>query len=304
MSKDQKFVHIAYLLLLGMCWGPSFLFIKVALRGFEPLTLVALRLFLGALFLFSILIIKNISLKPYYRLWKEFFIMGLFSAALPFTLITHAEVYISSALTSILNSTTPIFTAILAVFFLRNETLNKEKFVGISLGVSGVIAIFLPAALDAKEGNAFGVILVLIAAASYAAGMIYAKRKLAGLPAMVAPCLQLFLVSIIWLPLALANETPHLQRLPGLDAILAVFGLAIFGTGIAFMIYFKLIREAGATFVATGTLFFPVIGVALGYVFLGEALSINAIIGTLMILSGLILFNGLIFRQKTESQTS
>lgn len=300
MNRNNQQYNLFLLLLLGMCWGPSFLFIKVALEDMGPITLVAVRISLAAIFLYAILKFRGVSLRPYFKLYKELFFMGIISAALPFSLISSGELYISSALASILNSTTPIFATLLAAYFINDEGMTGAKFWGVVLGVLGVVVVFLPAALDSREGNAFGIMLVLIAAAAYAVGMIFSKKKLMGLPALVAPCLQLSFAAAVWVPLALAMEQPHLQEVPSLRAHLAVLALALLGTAAAFAIYFKLIRDAGATFVSTGTLLFPVIGIALGYGFLGERLQTNSIIGTLMILSGLAIFNGLIPKLKKQ----
>lgn len=289
-----KIRNLLLLILLACCWGPSFFFIKLGLTSFGPLTLVNGRLIIGAIILFTLLKLQGMRLADYKHRAFDFFLMAIFSSSLPFSLISMGEQYISSSLAAIVNSTVPLFTVILAHFFIADEKFTATKILGILLSFCGVLLVFLPAALNQVVDDDIGIFLVFLAAISYAIGMTYSRRYLKEIPFLVSATFQLIIGSIILLPFTLVMEQPSFQIMPSTSALIGLFGLAIFGTALAFNTYFKLVQCAGAGYLSTSTLLFPVIGIALGALALDERLEWNAYVGSAIILTGLMVANRLV----------
>jgi drug/metabolite transporter (DMT)-like permease len=289
-----KRLHIfALIIALSLCWGPSFLFIKLAVVEIQPLTLVACRLLIGGLILWGIITVSGYKLWPYRSHIFHFFMMGIFSSGLPFFLISLTEIYITSSLAAIINSTTPIFTAILAHFFIASDKINLNKGLGIIAGFVGILIVFMPNISGDSQVDFFGASLVLLAAISYAVGMVYSKKYFHGVPAIVCATAQLLAASVMLWPLALIFENPFSLH-PSPPAIFGIMGLSILGTATAFPVFYKISKIAGATALSTSSLLFPITGVFLGSLVLNEQISTHAYIGSAVIFSGLAIANGLI----------
>lgn len=275
------------LLTLSCCWGPSFLFIKLGLESFGPSNLVFLRLLFGGLILLTINYLKNRKLHEYLHCYKDFFLIGLFSNALPFIFITKGETYIPSSLAAVMNSTTPLFTAILAHLFLEDEKLKPHKIFGVLLGMLGIFIIFFPSLEKMVYTDLIGCSLILLAAFSYSISFVLAKKRPHTVPTSLFPAGQLLAASLITLPFGI-QDLPSFKMI-SFHSYLALGCLSMVGTALAFIIYFKLIRSSGATFVSYSSLLFPIIGIFLGFVFLGETMTETVYIGSLFIFSGVIL---------------
>lgn len=278
---------LSYIFLLACCFGPSFLFMKVCVEEIPPLTLVSLRVTLGALALFSLLKLQGKSLWFYRSYLKHFVVMALSGCVVPFFLISYSERTISSALAGLINGSVPIFTATFAHFFIPNDQLNLRKMLGIFWGMLGLALIFVPN-LKNNLIQAEGIMMVTIASIGYAIGMVYSKKYLQGLPPLIAPTWQLILASLIATPLCLIIERPYTLPFPSYQAILSVLGLALIGSALAFILYYKIIEIAEASYLSLSTFFFPLIALALGTFFLGEVLSWNSYLGGALILLGLV----------------
>lgn len=291
---NTRIRNLLLLILLASCWGPSFLFIKFGLESFPPLTLVNLRILVAALILYVISRLNGLNLSAYRHHFFDFIIVAIFSCSLPFTLISMGELYIASSLAAIINSTVPIFTVIIAHFFIAEERLTVAKMFGILLGFFGVLIVFLPRAVLPTQSQAGGALLVFLSAVSYAIGMTYSRRFLKAVPFLVSATCQLVVASIILLPFTFFIDAPYLLPAPTLTSLGGVLGLAVFGTAIAFNTYYMLVQRASASYLSTATLLFPVIGIALGAIFLDEQLTWNACMGSGLILCGLAVANKLV----------
>jgi drug/metabolite transporter (DMT)-like permease len=292
--KSPTAKHYFLLLMLGFCWGPSFLFIKVAVQEIPPLTMVAARVSTGAFLLFLLLKLRGEHLRPHWHAWPYMLVNAVFSAALPFFLISAGEKSISSSLAAIINATTPMFTALFAHFYIRGEHMHVLRALGIALGFTGILFIFLPAVASVEDQSEWGAFLVLVASICYAIGVINSKKNLTHIPSIAAACGQLILAAAILIPAAFFFDAPLSLPVPSFKAMASVFGLALLGTATAFALFNYLAKETGANFVSSSTLLFPVIGVCLGWLILGEELSWNAIGGSALIFLGLAIANGLI----------
>lgn len=284
--------NIFWLLFLAILWGPSFLFIKVAVSEIPPLTMVTMRVGLAALLLYFVLRIKKCNLPGFKPIWKHFAVLGLFAHAVPFVLLSWGELHIDSAMASILNGTTPLFTILIAHFFIAEERLTFSKFMGSVLGFQGLFVLISPSLLAGVEATALGIAAATLAACSYGIAMVYARKHLRGLPPLVAPTAQLTMATIYMLPLSMYFERPFSLGVLSPAAVGSVSALAVFGTAIAFIVYYRILEGAGATYLSMVTYLVPVFGVILGVLVLNETLNWNAYAGCALILLGVMVVNG------------
>ncbi len=281
--------------LLSLVWGTSFLWIKIAVSEVGPLVLVGFRALIGALGLLGVLAAGKELQGGWSRLrpWLgAFALVGLINIVVPFVLISWSEQYIPSGIASILNSTTPLFSMILATVFLRSERLTLARLAGLVVGFGGVVLMFLPEIFSgsAQRPNLAGQAAMLVAALSYAGGGILVRLKGGGLPSNVQAFLQLASASLIVWAAALGFEHPLV--LPALPLTwLALLWLGLLGSCLAYILYFSLIHSIGPVRASTVTYVLPLIGVLLGAVFLGEQLTWTAVAGGGLILSGIWVMN-------------
>ena len=231
-------------------------------------------------------------MPPFGRIWQHFAFAALFQNAIPFVLFGWGEQYIDSALAAILNGTTPFFTLILAHLFISDDRLTPTKAVGTLVGFSGLLLLIAPSLLGGVEATTWGLIAVTMAAACYGIAIVYARRNLRGLPPLVAPTAQLLLATLFLIPLSLTLEQPFGLAAPSWPALGSLLALSIFGTGLAFVVYYRIIEQSSATYVSMVTYLVPVFGVILGVLILNEQLGWNAYLGCALILLGVMIVNG------------
>ncbi len=291
----MKWRNFTWLLFLASLWGPSFLFIKVAVEEIPPLTLVVGRVGLAALLLYLILRLQGRGLPKFGPIWKHFAVMGLFSNALPFVLFSWGEIYIASALAAILNGTTPLFTIVLAHFFIADERITPQKMGGMLLGFGGLILLIVPSLFEGVFATTWGLIAIAVASASYGVAIVYSRKNLRGLPPLVAPTAQLGMATLYLLPLSLLIEHPFSLPTPSWTAIGSLLMLAVVGTALAFIVYYRILEETSATYLSMVTYLVPAFGLFLGVIILGEQPGWNAYAGCALILLGVMVVNG-VFR--------
>ncbi|HUV09174.1 MAG TPA: EamA family transporter [Spirochaetia bacterium] len=265
----MKRLEMVSLILLGLIWGSSFLFIKVALADIPPLTLVFIRIALGALCLLIVLRFQGKRMPAFGPVWGAFFLMGLLNGAVPYTLISIGEVTIDSGLAAILNATMPIFTLILAHFLTEDEPLSWERSLGVAVGLLGVIVLVGVDALLGIGTHFWSQMAVIGAAVSYALATIVGRRFLKGYPAIVAATGQLIGGAVLMAPLSLILDTPWKLN-PSWLSVGTLLALSIVGTSVAYLFYFYLLNRVGATRTSMVTYIVPLTGVLWGAVFLGE----------------------------------
>lgn len=278
--------------LMGCLWGPSFLLIKMAVSEVPPLTAAALRASIAALFLLVVLKIQRKKMMPFGSIWRHFAFMGFVASALPFCCFCFGEIYIDSSLAALINGAPPIFTAILAHFFLKDEPITVNKVVGVVLGILGLAFIFVPNLSNDAVGSAWGVAAIVLAVVCYAIAFVYAKVHLKGLPPLIAPASQLLMASLYLIPLSLLIDRPYELPMPSWSSIAALLALGIFGTGVAFIFYYKVLETAGAMALSMVSYLLPVFGMSLGILILNEPLTWNGIVGGIFILAAMAIVNG------------
>jgi drug/metabolite transporter (DMT)-like permease len=274
---------------LGVIWGSSYLFIKIGVATVTPLTLVAMRLAIGAVVLGVVFWLAGGRLPREPRTWLHLTVMAVLNIVVPFSLITWAELNVASSLAAVLTATTPLFAIVIAAIVLRGERITSQRVSGLGLGFLGVLVLVGPAAF-ASGSSASAVLAVLAAAASYAAATVYARRTLTGLPPMVPALLQVAIAFVISASLALGVEgLPELSM--DVSAVVSLLWLGILGSGVAYLIYFRLIRSWGATRTAAVTYLMPLVGIALGAVVANEAVDARVVAGAALVIGGVALVN-------------
>jgi drug/metabolite transporter (DMT)-like permease len=249
-----------------------------------------MRILIGILGLLIYLVITKTSLPTDRQTWTQLTILGLINNALPYLLISWGEVYIDSAVAAILNSTAPLFTMILAHLFLSDDPLSKRRVVALGVGFVGIIILVERDLNGTFSDGLLGQLAVLLAAMFYAVSSIYARRiTLNQSPAVRAILPLLGADLLLWMVTPLAESPLHLPRLP--LTWMAVLWLGVMGVSLAYILYFYLLHSVGPTRTVLVTYVFPLVGVILGVLFLGEKLDWNLIAGGLMIIGGIILVN-------------
>lgn len=288
----MKAKNLFLLLLLAALWGPSFLFIKVAVAEIPPITLILGRVGLAAILLYLLLRLSGGNLPRPGRIWLPLAVVALFHTSFPFVLLSWAEQHIDSALAAILNGLTPLFTILIAHLMTTDDKLTPAKASGIALGLLGVLFFVGPSIQSGVQASTWGILAMIAVSASYGFALVYARKHLNGLPGIVVPTSQMILSTMYLLPLAIIVDRPFNHPMPSPQAIGAVVGLAILGTVLAFIVYYRLLKSAAASYVSMVTYLVPVIGILLGVFILGERLTWNDYAGFGLILLGIMIVNG------------
>jgi drug/metabolite transporter (DMT)-like permease len=280
--------------LLSILWGGSFFFNGVVLRELPPFTVVLLRVTLAALMLLPLLWLYRVRFPTGLSGWKPFIAIGLFNNVLPFSLIVVGQTFIPSGLASILNATTPLFTAVVMTV-AGEEKLQARRIAGVIVGLIGVI-ILHGDGLGLERGQGFGILLCLAAALSYGVSALVARRLPSDVPPLGAATFQMLVSAAMMIVVAGAVEHPWRLPMPGAATWLAVIGLAALSTALAYIVFFQILRRSGATNVMLVTLLIPVTAILLGYLVLGEKISLREIAGALVIGSALLLIDGRVLK--------
>jgi drug/metabolite transporter (DMT)-like permease len=281
--------ELAILLLLGTTWGSSFLFIKVGVEDLSPLMLVEARVLLGAATVVIATYALGLSLPRSRRLWLDVTIMALLSNVVPFALIAWAEQHIASGTASVLNASMPLFTAMLAPFFITEEGMTAPKAAGVLTGFAGV-AVFSGADLTDIGSNALGDLATIAAAACYAIGAVFARLRFRGEHPLSLSAGQLVSGLVLLTPVAVVLGVRDGISLH-VDSGLSLLALGVFNTGFAYVMYLWLLAEAGAVKASLVTYVIPVTGLLLGWAVLDETIGPAAIAGLVLIVAGIAFVN-------------
>ena len=277
--------------LLSGLWGASFLFMRLGASEFGPLPTAGLRVALATLFLWPILVQQG-QWPQLRQHWRPVLLAGLINSAIPFALYAWAVLHISTGLASILNATVPLFGAIIAWLWL-GERIGRLRSLGLALGFLGValLAWRAPGGAGGQSDLAFWAVAACLGATTcYALAASYARRYLVGIPPLAtATGSQLGAALFLAIPTAIAWPA----QMPGLRAWLAIAAIAVLCTGIAYILYFRLIANAGPSRALAVTFLAPVFAVLYGVVFLSEAVTLWMAGCALVIVLGTLLSTGL-----------
>jgi drug/metabolite transporter (DMT)-like permease len=283
------------LLLLAALWGASFLFIRLAVVEFGPLPMAALRCLGATLFLLPILLARGhgAALRSH---WRAIGWVGVVNSALPFSLYGVALLAINAGLSAIFNAATPLWAAAIGARWLH-ERLGPMRVLGLVIGLVGVAGLaWDKAGLTANEHGvsaALAIAACLAATALYGYAGNFTKKHLSGVPPMaLAAGSQLSAATLLAVPAWLQRPA----ALPGATAWIALAVLAVLSTGVAYILYFRLIAHTGPTNAAAVTFLIPAFAAAFGWLFLDEAITLSMVIGGAVILVGTALAMGLVPR--------
>jgi drug/metabolite transporter (DMT)-like permease len=276
------------LLTLALLWGSNFLWIKLALRGLSPVQIVLVRLSLGALVLTTYILARGRRPLRGTAIWGHLAVAAFFANVIPYLLFAYGEQQVDSAIAGVLNATTPLWTILISTVAGIEKKPPVVKLVGLALGFAGTLVIFNPWRSGSQVMSPGGV-ACLLAAASYGISYVYMARFLAGrgLSALELAAAQLLAASVlICLAIPLLGWQPPAFRA---DAIIAALVLGAVGTGVAYVLNYRLITEDGASAASVVTYLIPIVAVVLGALTLQESLPLNVIAGMLVVLLGVAL---------------
>jgi drug/metabolite transporter (DMT)-like permease len=279
-------------IVLGLVWGSSFVWIKLAVGEISPLMVGALRLSFGLAGLLVVLAWKKYPLPRDPKVLLSYAVLALFQSALPFVLFPLGETLITSALASVLNGTMPLFSIVIAHFWLHDEKITLMKIVGLIVGFAGVFVLvgrdLTPGALIG--GSIWGQIAVLAATISYAIAGVFSRRALRDQIPVVQSTMVVMMAAVqVWIAVLLFDRPVHLPSLP--LTWLSVVWLGLLGSCVAYLLYFYLLSAWGATRASVVTYVLPVVGLVMGVVFLNEKLDWGLGIGSLLVVAGIAVLN-------------
>lgn len=288
------------LILLSLFWGSSFFFYEKLLVYLHPIQVVILRLCFGAFFLLGYCLITKIKLPTNIKDIGAIFVMAFLINTLPFVLFAYAQKEITGSVAAILNSNTAFFGLLLAVIFIKEERLTLNKFFGVIMGLCGVIiAIGVEHIFEINPENK-GQWLVILATLCYAFAGVWSRLKMNHLSGIAISCTLLLCSSSQILLIGLFTNS-----LTNIEFNLSIFGYAlgigVICTALAYLLYLKLIKEAGASNTALVTLLIPIVAICLNAFLLDESLQTNEIIGFVIILFGMIVLNGKLMNIQKKS---
>jgi drug/metabolite transporter (DMT)-like permease len=282
----MKLRHWIVFVLLGLIWSTSFLWIKIGVREVSPIVLVAFRMLFGAITAILIATVQRVKWPRDWRTWGIFAILGPTSLAIPIFLISWGERTIDSAVASILNATVPLFTILIAHFWLSDDKMTFQKTLGLLVGFGGVVVLLSKDLSASAHNSMIGQGAVILAAIFYAGSAVLARKAtqhVAGLARGAAPLITATLFMWLIVPF---TERPFLIPTLPLTWVAALW-LGILGSGLAMLMFYYLLHEIGPTRATLVTYLFPLGGVIFGVIFLHEALSWQLVAGTVLIILSL-----------------
>jgi drug/metabolite transporter (DMT)-like permease len=285
--------YVPLLLGLAALWGASYMFIKVAVRDLEPAPLMGLRLLVAAAALFAVLARRRgvrEAAREVRGVGRSAFVLGAVNVAIPFTLIAWGEKHVDSGVAAIANATVPIFVALLALRFRPSERVSGLRLAGVVVGLVGVGVL---AGIDPRGGwwAVAGTLAVVVASLAYAVGGLYGQRLIARTSGLVLATASLAAGAALLLPFALLQLPAHA---PGWKALGSVLGLALLGTALGQLVWYRLLRLYGSSRASLVTYLLPPAALVYGIVLLGEPLTGPELAGLALVLAGVGLGSGLL----------
>jgi drug/metabolite transporter (DMT)-like permease len=286
----------------GLIWGASFLFIELALTFLTPIGVAFGRTFFGALAMVVAMVIFKSKLPTSFEAWKRLTIAGILMSSIPFVLFAYAQTQVTSALAAIINAVTPITTVIVILIAFRTEKLKPHVITGIVIGLLGVLVV-LGAWQGFGENNPLAILAMLVAVILYGIGTPYVRKYVAplNLATEVSVFGQIGTASLTLLPLYLLSG-PLITATPDMQSVFAIVTLGALGSGVAYLLYYKILDVVGSAIASSVTYITPVIAVILGVILLGEKLHWYEPVGGVIVILGAAISQGSVltlFRKKT-----
>jgi drug/metabolite transporter (DMT)-like permease len=285
-DKTNMATELTLLLALSTLWGASYTFIKIGVETIPPVTLIAARTLIAGTILVAILQLRGLKLPADRQTWKRFLFQACLNSVVPFTLIAWAEQTTDAGLATILNSTSPIFAFLLTALITRHEAVTSRKLFGVAAGLIGTCLIVGVEALGGFGHELWAQLAIIAATICYAGAAIFGKN-FKGLDPMTPAAGSLICGAVILIPVSVIIDHPWTLT-PSTVSVLALLALSAFSTALAFVIYFRLVQTLGSVGTTAQAYLRVPIGVAIGVLFLEEALSTTAWTGLACVVAGVI----------------
>ena len=282
--REANSFDIFLLVLLGIIWGSSFFNIKIATYSYEPITLALVRVIFASAPLILLCKFKKIKIEAFSNEWKHYALIGLCNIAIPFILIAIGTSKINSYLAAMLMSTTPLSGTILAHFFTKNEKINIFKVIGVLIGFSGILFLFLDKIIINDSNYIFALITILGSTFYSIGGILTIRIKNKGNENVTT---STTIWSLIFLfPMAIILEKPWLAD-PSFESTLSLLYLGIVATGLAWLIRFRILAVNGLVFQTQVAYLIPIFGVFFGYFLMDEVITWRVLISLIIIIFGI-----------------
>lgn len=275
-------MNLFLVIILVFCWSPSFIFIKLSLDSFSPISIGFLRAFIALVIVFFTCKYKKINLLDYTKDLRKFIFMGLLVNGIPYILVNFAEEKISTFLTAILLGLVPLITLLISPLYFPKEKISKKTIFWFFLAFLGLIIINLSNIYEGRISDEIGVLLILTSAIFYANGSAFAKKYLQQFPSLVSAFYQLLATTCFLGPYALVYESPFAQPVSW-KSLIGITCLGVVCTAIPSSFYYKSIQRNGSHFTSLNNLIIPIVSSMLGMIFLGESVSFFVAIGGIMV---------------------
>jgi drug/metabolite transporter (DMT)-like permease len=282
-------LELFLLALVGFFWGAQFGFTKIQLETLPPVTAVALRLSLAAVFLWAVVWVQGVRVPFKLTAWRDFAIQGILTSAGPGLLIAWGQQYVDSALAAILTSLSPIVVTIITLLYTRQENIGLKRVLGLAIGFCGVVTVIGFGALEGLGRGFIGQIVIMCATLGYASATLFGRR-FTGLSPIGTAAATSAISAAMMIALAFLVEQP-LAVDPSARSLLATAACGILANGIGATIYFRLIRTLGSLGTSTVSFLKAAFGVIIGCFLLGEPLTASIIIGLAAVLIGVVAIN-------------
>jgi drug/metabolite transporter (DMT)-like permease len=286
VDKTNMTTEMALLLSLSTLWGASYTFIKIGVETIPPVTLIAARTLIAGAILVAIIRLRGLKPPSDRQTWGRFLFQACLNSVVPFTLIAWAEQTTDAGLATILNSTSPIFAFLLTFLITRHESVTGRKLFGISAGLIGTCLIVGVEALGGLGRELWAQLAIVAATICYAGAAIFGKN-FKGLDPMMPAAGSMICGASILIPASLIVDRPWTLA-PSANSVFALVGLSVFSTALAFVIYFRLVQTLGSVGTTAQAYLRVPIGVAIGFLFLGEHLTSTAWLGLACVVAGVI----------------
>jgi drug/metabolite transporter (DMT)-like permease len=283
-EKHDLKIELALLLALATLWGSSYTFIKIGVETIPPITFIAARTVIAGAILVGVIETRGLRLPRDLATWGRFLFQACLNSVVPFTLIAWAERSVDAGLAAILNSTSPIFAFLLTAAITRHETVTVRKLLGVSAGITGICLIVGLEALNGLGHQLLAQLAIVAATICYAGAAIFGRR-FHGLDPIMPAAGSMISGAAILVPLSFFVDRPWALA-PSRASVGALLSLAVFSTALAFVIYFRLIHTLGSVGTTAQAYLRVPIGVAIGVLFLGEALTSTAWLGLVSVIVG------------------
>ena len=282
--REANSFDIFLLVLLGIIWGSSFFNIKIATYSYEPITLALVRVIFASAPLILLCKFKKIKIEAFSNEWKHYALIGLCNIAIPFILIAIGTSKINSYLAAMLMSTTPLSGTILAHFFTKNEKINIFKVIGVLIGFSGILFLFLDKIIINESNYIFALITILGSTFYSIGGILTIRIKNKGNENVTT---STTIWSLIFLfPMAIILEKPWLAE-PTLESTLSLLYLGIVATGLAWLIRFRILTVNGLVFQTQVAYLIPIFGIIFGYFLMDEIITWRVLVSLVIIIFGI-----------------